>query len=45
VEAVREYVFDPLTKAQQRQLREIGRRIVRAVDPDGCVDPVRKVSL
>ena len=34
VEAVRRFVFDPLTKAQQRQLREIGRRITRAVDPD-----------
>ena len=34
VEAVRNLVFDPLTKAQQRQLREIGRRITRAVDPD-----------
>jgi DNA-binding MarR family transcriptional regulator len=33
VEAVRRYAFDPLTKAQQRQLREIGRRITRAVDP------------
>jgi DNA-binding MarR family transcriptional regulator len=44
VEAVREYVFDPLTKAQQRQLREIGRRIVRAVDPsDACADPIRRV--
>ena len=44
VETVRGYVFDPLTKAQQRQLREIGRRIVRAVDPTGCMDPVRKLS-
>src|SRR5690242_5580443 len=33
VEAVRGFVFDPLTKAQQRQLRDIGRRIMRAVDP------------
>ena len=38
VEAVRRYVFDPLTKAQQKQLREIGRRIMRAVDPDRCLD-------
>ena len=35
VGAVRDYVFDPLTKAQQRQLRDIGRRIMRAVDPTG----------
>ncbi|MEX5713636.1 MarR family transcriptional regulator [Parafrankia sp. FMc6] len=35
VEAVRALVFDPLTRAQQRQLGDIGRRIVRAVDPDG----------
>ncbi len=34
VEAVRSYVFDPLTAAQQRQLRDIGRRIMGAVDPD-----------
>jgi len=33
VEAVRQFVFDPLTKPQQRQLREIGRRIVAAVAP------------
>jgi DNA-binding MarR family transcriptional regulator len=31
---VRRLVFDPLTKAQSRQLREIGRRIIRAIDPD-----------
>jgi len=35
VDAVRTYVFDPLTKAHQRQLRAIGERIMRAVDPDG----------
>ncbi|MFI7606275.1 MarR family winged helix-turn-helix transcriptional regulator [Micromonospora sp. NPDC049366] len=34
VAAVRAYVFDPLTKAQQRRLREIGTRVTRAVDPD-----------
>jgi len=33
VEEVRRLVFDPLTKAQSRQLREIGRRIMRAIDP------------
>ncbi|MGW3291899.1 MarR family winged helix-turn-helix transcriptional regulator [Streptomyces sp. NPDC001002] len=34
VEEVRRLVFDPLTKAQSRQLREIGRRIMRAIAPD-----------
>ncbi|HEY1917853.1 MAG TPA: MarR family transcriptional regulator [Streptosporangiaceae bacterium] len=34
VEEVRRLVFDPLTKAQHRQLHEIGRRIMRAIDPD-----------
>ena len=34
VEEVRRIVFDPLTKAQSRQLREIGRRITHAIDPD-----------
>lgn len=34
VEEVRRLVFDPLTKAQSRQLREIGRRIMRATDTD-----------
>jgi DNA-binding MarR family transcriptional regulator len=38
VEAVRQLVFDPLTRAQQRQLRDIGRRIMRAIDPnDRCL--------
>ena len=35
VEAVRNYVFDPLTKAQQKQLREMSRRIMHAIDPTG----------
>jgi DNA-binding MarR family transcriptional regulator len=35
VDEVRRLVFDPLTKAQSRQLREIGRRIMRATDADG----------
>lgn len=35
VDAVRRYVFDPLTKAQQRQFQEISRRVMRAIDPDG----------
>ena len=34
VEEVRRLVFDPLTKTQTRQLREIGRRIIHAIDPD-----------
>ena len=34
VQEVRRLVFDPLTKTQARQLREIGRRITRAIDPD-----------
>ncbi|MET0422694.1 MAG: MarR family transcriptional regulator [Actinoplanes sp.] len=35
VATVRRLVFDPLTKAQQRQLREIGARIMNAADPEG----------
>jgi DNA-binding MarR family transcriptional regulator len=39
VDQVRRLVFDPLTSAQRRQLREIGRRIMRAIDPhDRCLD-------
>ena len=34
VEEVRRLVFDPLTKAQSRQLREISRRIIRTIDQD-----------
>jgi DNA-binding MarR family transcriptional regulator len=33
VQEVRRLVFDPLTKTQSRQLHEIGRRIIRAIDP------------
>jgi len=33
VEAVRQFVFDPLTRAQQRQMGEIGRRILRRIAP------------
>ena len=33
VETVRSLVFDPLTKAQPRQLRDICIRIMRAIDP------------
>ena len=34
VEEVRRLVLDPLTTAQVRQLRAIGERINRAIDPD-----------
>lgn len=34
VETVRSLIFDPLTKAQHRQLGEINRRIMRAIDGD-----------
>ncbi|WP_430780299.1 MarR family winged helix-turn-helix transcriptional regulator [Actinoplanes sp. G11-F43] len=34
VEHVRTLVFDSLTRAQVRQLREIGGRITTAIDPD-----------
>ena len=33
-EAVRRFVFDPLTKAQRRQLHDICYRIIRAIHPD-----------
>jgi DNA-binding MarR family transcriptional regulator len=37
VEAVRRLVFDPLTGPQQRQLRELSLRMMRAIDPgDRC---------
>jgi DNA-binding MarR family transcriptional regulator len=35
VDNVRTLVFDTLTKAQVRQLQEIGRRILGATDPGG----------
>ncbi|BBC31970.1 MarR family transcriptional regulator [Streptomyces graminofaciens] len=39
-DAVRRYVFDVLTKTQQRQLRDIGRRIWQSVAPeDNCLPP------
>ena len=34
-QAVRRLVFDPLTKTQARQLREIGHRILHAINPEG----------
>lgn len=39
VAAVRRLVFDPLTKAQVRQLRDIGSRIMRAIGPDDDGSP------
>ncbi|WP_261958049.1 MarR family winged helix-turn-helix transcriptional regulator [Streptomyces nigrescens] len=36
VAEVRRLVFDPLTKAQQKQLRQIGRRISNAIGPDNA---------
>jgi DNA-binding MarR family transcriptional regulator len=40
VEWVRSLVIDPLTPAQQGQLRSIGERIVSAIDPHGNRLPV-----
>ena len=34
VAEVHRLIFDPLTKAQQRQFRDIGQRIMRAIAPD-----------
>jgi DNA-binding MarR family transcriptional regulator len=34
VQEVRRLVIDPLTKTQSRQLRQISRRILRAIGPD-----------
>jgi len=42
VEAVRALVLDPLTRPQVRQLTDIGRRIMRVVNPDDRhLDPSR----
>ena len=42
VATVRKIVFDPLTKAQPRQLLDICRRVMRAIDPAGhCFDHLR----
>jgi DNA-binding MarR family transcriptional regulator len=39
VAEVHRLIFDPLTKAQQRQLRDIGQRIMRAIaSDDRCLD-------
>ena len=42
VEEVRRLVIDPLTKAQQRQLQQISRRILCAIDPDNG-DPENRI--
>jgi DNA-binding MarR family transcriptional regulator len=39
VEEVRRLVFDPLTKTQQRHLRDASRRIQRALHPNGDCRP------
>src|SRR5215831_1499961 len=39
VQQVRRLVLDPLTKTQTRQLREIGRRITRAIGPGAPTPP------
>jgi DNA-binding MarR family transcriptional regulator len=39
VQEVRRLVLDPLTKTQSRQLREIGQRIIRAIDPEDQPPP------
>lgn len=42
VETVRQLVFDPLTKSKTRQLLDICRRVLAAVDPAGhCFDQHR----
>lgn len=33
---VRRLVFDPLTRTQQKQLQEICRRVLHAIDPKAC---------
>jgi hypothetical protein len=45
VQEVRRLVFDPLTKTQSRQLREIGRRITRAIDPDDHQDAPHRAEM
>ena len=35
VDAVREFVLDPLTRAQLRELTEIGDALLARLDPDG----------
>jgi DNA-binding MarR family transcriptional regulator len=45
VEEVRRLVFDPLTKAQQKQLRDIGRRVSRAIGDDGSWPNLQQARL
>ncbi|EEP69783.1 MarR family transcriptional regulator [Micromonospora sp. ATCC 39149] len=45
VAEVRRLAFDSLTRTQQRQLREIARRVVHAIDPDDpCLLAYRRDS-
>jgi DNA-binding MarR family transcriptional regulator len=46
VAQTRRLVFDPLTQTQQRQLREICRRILHAIDPGLCspADRIRALA-
>ncbi|MEV7621784.1 MarR family winged helix-turn-helix transcriptional regulator [Actinoplanes sp. NPDC089786] len=45
VETVRSLIFDPLTKAQRRQLGDVSRRIMHAVDPGAhCLKADWKIS-
>lgn len=39
VQLVQQVVFDPLTKAQGRQLGEISRRILTGIRPEGAWEP------
>jgi DNA-binding MarR family transcriptional regulator len=44
VAAVRQYVIDPLTRTQIRQLAQIGDRIALAIDPDGTCPTRRQAA-
>jgi DNA-binding MarR family transcriptional regulator len=44
-DAARRFVFDPLTKAQARQLHDICERVLRAIDPDFSNKPDLKPDL
>ena len=39
VTAVRELLFDPLTRPQLQALREVNEQILRQVDPEATTDP------
>jgi len=45
VQEIRRLVFEPLTKTQVRQLREIGQRITHAIDPDVEARPAQMAGL